>query len=138
MRECSFNQCDGSGLIPFEKNSKIIPNVWLHCDCHPVYGLNPEPEHYHKVTPDDYDFPMSSDFRAWTYQYCGVPDPGYIPDEQVSPPATQEIIHRHSNMGEREFALLQRTVSEVNYLRDKVSELQTRKPRSINTYKGIK
>ena len=117
MRTCPYNKCDGTGLIPFTKEGRVIPNCWTHCDCHPVYGLNPEPEHYRKVTPDDYDFPMSSDFRAWTYQHCGVPDPGYIPPErQASPITPQEIIHRHSNMGKQEFDLLQEHDRDIKYL----------------------
>lgn len=35
----------------------------------------------YSVRPEDYDFPMSETFRAWTYQYCGMPDPGYVPPQ---------------------------------------------------------
>jgi len=38
-------------------------------------------EHYHPIRSEDYDFPMSDTFRGWTYQYIGIPDPGYEPSK---------------------------------------------------------
>ena len=73
-RPCPYKKCDGKGRIPFVKDGLIIPFAYTHCDCHPIYGLNPEPEHYHEPRLEDYNFPMSSDFRSLTYQDCGVPD----------------------------------------------------------------
>lgn len=69
-------KCNHTGLIPFVKNGEVIPNAFLHCDCHPIYGLNPEPEHYRKVKPEDFDFPMSSNnYRSLCHQH-GWQDPG--------------------------------------------------------------
>jgi len=87
MKSCPYKKCDGSGLIPLIKNNKVIPGAYHHCDCHSVYGLNPEPEHYHPICPEDYDFPMSETFRGFSYAYCGVPDPQKA-SQQVSPAET--------------------------------------------------
>lgn len=81
---CPHKMCDGSSLIPFKnKEGKVIPYTWLHCGCHPVYGNKPELEHWWDMILEDYDFPMSQTFRAWTYQDCGVQDPGYVPLEPL-------------------------------------------------------
>lgn len=93
--DCPYQKCDGSGLIPFIKNGKIIPNAWRHCDCHPIYGLNPEPEYYRERQPDDYDFPMSSTFRTWTYEHCEASDPGYVPQQLEQ--SKDKILELHEN-----------------------------------------
>ena len=131
-------QCNNTGLLPFIKNGKIISNAHIYCDCH-----EDEPEHYSPLSPDDFDWPMSYDFHRMLCQEHGWNDPGLNKprEPEVLPP--QEIIHRHSNMGKREFDLLQQTAFEVKGLRDKVIELQTSKRASAqskgkSTYKGIK
>ena len=142
MNTCG--KCEGTGLIPFrKKDGAIVPFAWLNCDCKEL-----EKEHYQILTPDLFDFAMSDSFRAFSYQYCGRPDPGYTPLE-IEAPLPQEIIHRHSNMGKKEFDLLQQTANEIKYLRNKVAELQAaeikaielqakKQPKGITTYKGIK
>jgi hypothetical protein len=52
MKDCP--KCGGKGLIPFVKNGKVIPHAYVYCECH-----EDEPERYHPVKPEDYDFPMS-------------------------------------------------------------------------------
>ena len=114
---CPYGKCDGTGLIPLTKDGKVIPFAWVHCDCHPIYGLNPEPEHYHPVSPEDYDFPLSDTYRAWTYEHCGIPDPGYAPSRekiqrQVKPmtkPAQDEI---------------QKLKAEINHLQNEIIKLK--------------
>ena len=79
-RPCPYNKCDGSGLVPFVgKDGKVRNDAHIFCDCHSQYGIDVI-DHYHEPRLEDYDFPMSSDFRAWAYQYCGVLDP-YIPSK---------------------------------------------------------
>ena len=72
QRTCPYKQCDGSGLIPFQKNGRIIPNAFIDCDCSLDNSSIPP------LTLEEYDFdyPMSESFRAASFQYCGVPDPG--------------------------------------------------------------
>lgn len=57
----SCPKCGGSGLLPFEKNGRVIPNAWLDClECKRI-----ESEHYRESTPDDFDFPCSDSFREF-------------------------------------------------------------------------
>ena len=53
--------------------------------------------------------------------YCNKPSI-YRELELKQPPQEQVIIHRHSNMGKQEFALLQQLRREVTYLQNKVNE----------------
>lgn len=140
-RVCPYKKCDGSGLIPLKKNSKVIPHAHIFCDCHPQYGIATH-EHYGDVKPEDYDFPMSETFRAWAHESCGVSDPGYIPP--VPPePSPQVIVHRHSDMSKEDYDLLQQTARKANYLEKQVVELSRpkqkaqRKSDSKYGYKGI-
>lgn len=82
MSKCPHSKCDGAGLLPFEKNGKVIANAFIHCSCHSVYGDNPQPESYRDLQVGDFDFPMSSDFRAASFACCGEPDPRYVPETQ--------------------------------------------------------
>jgi len=131
---CSI--CNGKGLVPSKVlgkfSGKPIPNAWQDCLCR-----EEEHEHYRRPRPSDWDFPMSDTFRGFSYEYCGLPDPGYIPPEPLKQePQEQVIIHRHSNMGKQEYDLLQQTAREVKYLRGKVEgKPRPAKPRG---YKGIK
>jgi len=128
-RVCPYNKCDGSGLIPLVKNGKVVPYAWLYCDCHPVYGLNPEPEHYHPVRPEDYDFPMSETFRAWTYEHCGIPDPGYVPpradiaDLEDRIGNLEAISAEPGQVPRRYHDQLQQLRAQVLYLQNKVNAL---------------
>jgi len=74
---CPYNLCDGSGLLPLIKeDGKIIPHTFVYCSC-----KEDDREHYQSPMPIDYDFPMSDTFRGYSYQYCGVPDPAYVPPQ---------------------------------------------------------
>ena len=66
------DKCSKTGLLPFVKNGKVIPNALVDCEC--KLSLI---EHYDPVRPlpSDFDFPMSDIFRAYTYQYCNQQDP---------------------------------------------------------------
>ena len=67
-------KCNDTGLLPFHrKDGSIAPHVYLDCDCKDVReALQP-------VTVDAFDYPMSQSFRAHSFEYCGVHDPGYSP-----------------------------------------------------------
>jgi len=70
------NRCKGTGLLPFEKNGKVIPYAYLNCTC------KPEPvEHHEDLKPEDFDFVMSSDFRSASFEYCGQVDTGDTPSQ---------------------------------------------------------
>jgi len=95
MPKCS--KCGGTGLIPFHGRK----DAFIHCSCHTVYGDNPEPEIYHQASPTDIDYPCSDTFRAYSYQYCNQPDPGYIPQEQEAPAPRVEVITRYKYVDPR-------------------------------------
>jgi len=74
--------------------------------------------------------------RSGRYRMCGCDycnKPSYFRElelstEEVARP--QEIIHRHSNMGAKEFDLLQQTAMKVDHLEGQFKEQQARrKPR---------
>jgi len=131
---CPYGRCDGTGLVPLTKDGKVIPFAWVHCDCHPIYGLNPEPEHYHPVSPEDYDFPLSDTYRAWTYEHCNVPDPA----ASVSHTDMTEIedrIEQLELMTSQPGQIPQRFQNEIKqlkaqllYLQKKIYALQDSKP----------
>lgn len=131
------DKCNRTGLLPFVKDGKVISNVFLDCECKDFE--HEQHQGYSHPRPEDFDFPMSPDYRAWTYQHCGIADPGFIPVErEPEKPEPQEIIHRHSNMGKAEFALLQQLEGEVKYLRRKVGEGESpaRKSPRFKTYEA--
>ena len=125
----SCGKCNDSGLIPFEKDGKVIPNAWIdcpHCYQQPV-------EHYRPLSPASIDYACSDTFRSHSYQYCNQSDPGYIPPEpEASPP--QEIFHYHVDLSKQ---ILRNLEGQVNYLQGKVTEKQVKQPKTSG-YKGIK
>ena len=52
---------------------------------------------------------------------------GELPEEEKPVPQVVEHIHRHSEMGQKEFILLQQTAAKVEYLLGKVNERDTKK-----------
>jgi len=133
MITCPYGQCDGSGLIPFVKDGKVVPNAWMDCYC------KSETEYYHPIRPEDYDFACSNSFRAWTYEYCGVPDPGNIPYQ----PDTEKVEQRINNLeaisaepGQipRQYHdQLRQLKGQVLYLQKKIEEMSEQKKKI--TYK---
>lgn len=65
-------KCKDTGFLPFIKNSKVIPNVRIYCECHEIN----QPEYYQEARPEDYDFPMSYSYYRSLCQYHGWSDPG--------------------------------------------------------------
>lgn len=111
------SKCSNTGRILL----KGYAHGFYNCDCQPL----PQ-EHYQDLTPDCFDYPMSATFRAASFAYCGVIDPGRtdLPDPAL--PAEQVIVHRHSNMSQAESELLQhisKTLEQhINYKRKKIAE----------------
>jgi len=69
-------KCGGSGLIPSpilgRFSGKPIPNCFTNCpECE-----REEAARYHRVTPDDFDFPVSWDFHRFIQDRYGRGDPG--------------------------------------------------------------
>ncbi len=69
-------KCKGTKLIPFKKDGSVVPNAWIHCSCY-----EEEPEHYHPVLPEDFDFPMSYDFRAYVNGEPSIEPPKIVTTE---------------------------------------------------------
>ncbi len=62
--------CKFTGLLPFtRKDGSIAHDVFYDCSCKEA-GLI---ERYQPLKPCEYDFPMSSDFRDFSFDYCGYP-----------------------------------------------------------------
>jgi len=128
--KCSI--CNDTGLVPSKVlgvfSKKPIPNCWENCEC------RDETEHYQRLRPSDFDFPMSETFRAFTYQYCNQPDPGLISEPPETTP--QVIEHRHSDMSHKDYDLLQQTANELKHIREQLAE--RKKPIPVQGYRGIK
>ena len=67
------NKCNHTGLLPFMKEGRLIPHAFIDCECKLSII-----EHYNpvKLRPEDFDFPCSDTLRGFSYEYCGMPDPG--------------------------------------------------------------
>ncbi len=122
--------CKDTGLVPSKVlgkfSGKPIPNCFTNCECR-----NDEIEYHNPRKATDFDFPMSYDFYRSLCRHHEWPDPGsdrpQEPEEQVS--QVVEHIHRHSDMGKKEFDLLQQTVLKVDHLEKRLNE---RKPGKKN------
>ena len=106
MKECT---CKGTKLLPLIKNGKVIPNAFVHCQCYEEESTNP-------ITPADYDFPMSDTFREYSYRYCGVPDPRYIPPQDNLEERLDSLEERISNTVPPSRTELQQVKGQLNYL----------------------
>ena len=133
MIESKCSECGGTGLVPSKAlgkfSGKPIPDCYSDCEC-----KEERHDYYQPLRPEDFDFPMSDTFRAYSYEYCGQPDPGYSPEALESTPRVTEVIHRHSEMGQKEFDLLQQTARRVGYLQGEIDQLKTRRKPSFIHY----
>ena len=113
------NLCGDTGLLPFHrKDGSITPHVYLDCDCKDLR------ETLQPVTPDAFDYPMSQSFRAHSFEYCGIPDPGY------SPPLQNTDIEDRLNDLEAEVSkpssIPRRYTEELNQLKGRILHLQSK------------
>lgn len=111
-------KCNHTGLLPFVKpDGSVSRFARIFCECH-----QDDHEYHPRLKTDDWDFPMSYGVYRSLCQYYGWDDPG--PDRPSEPeePKEQVIIHRHSNMGKKEYDLLQQTALKANHLNKKLTE----------------
>ena len=125
------NLCGNTGLLPLVKpDGTVSQHAKIFCDCHPVYGVNPQPEHQRQVNPEDLDFPCSTFFRE-------LVGPANTRSEQKPEPIERVVVHRHSDMGKMEYDMLQQLSRQVKYLA-RLDEAKKRKPVKKTTgYKGL-
>lgn len=112
-------KCKDTGKIPLKnKEDKIIPFAWQFCQCNPYpYGH----EFLRQPQLDDFDFPMSEDWRAYTYHYCGVPDPAYkAPQKDEVPRERGELIISHRIIQDMALNALHKTLTR--YIDEKLKE----------------
>ena len=116
-------KCNHTGLLPFIKNGKIIPNTFIDCECKLSQG-----EHYDsvKLYPEDFDFPMSDTFRACSFEYCRQPDPSYTPPlpEEHSIDKIQE-----PEWTKQQWDYIRQLKAQVLFLSDKVNKRLDKKQR---------
>ncbi len=128
-RDCE--KCNHTGLIPFKnKAGKVIPNAFLHCDCHPIYGLNPEPEHYQPVRPEDFDFSMSYSYYRSLCQYHGWADPG----SDIMPEPQPKAPHSIFELDIESKKAIQQIKAQVLYNDKQIKELRVKKKVSKDRY----
>ena len=92
MKGCE--RCNHTGLLPFVKKGRVIPNAFLDCSCHE------EVDHYTPVRPEDFDFPMSYDYYRSLCQYHGWTDPGDDrpsdkKEDKEPPDTTVAVVYRY-------------------------------------------
>ena len=113
------DKCNQTGLLPFIKNSKVIPYAFVYCDCY-----HEELEHYKPTRPESlYDFPCSPTFRAYDAWWNeGL----YLPAlEQPKP----EPIYQDTEWSSRQFDKVEQLRLEVLHYQKKVIELTKTKTR---------
>ena len=93
--------CNGTGLVPSpvlgKFSGKLIPNAFTRCECNPE-----EMEHYHRITPDDFDYPMDWSQWRWVCQTYGKGDPGPDRPREEQQPERPQILkttdHHHDQL----------------------------------------
>ena len=124
--KCSFDKCDGSGLIPFTKAGTIIPHTFTHCDCHREYGVNAR-ERYIRYKVSDFDFPMSETFRGFSFEQSGEFDPLPLPEQAIGEPEPEEWEYR-------QWQAVQQLRAEIQYVRNQLAEKQEDKKRMSDPF----
>ena len=123
--------CNGTQLLPFVKEGRTIPHAFSDCSCRLE-----EPERYHEITTNDFDFPCSQSYREFTIEQYGRPweqrHEIYQPEEApVQAPAPQPWDQRQQNQ-------IDLARAEVRRLTYKVAALTGEKPKPEKAaYKGL-
>ncbi len=126
--------CNDTKLVPFIKDGKTISNTFLDCIC-----KVDEPEQYHEITVDNFDFPCSQSFREFTFEQYGRPweqrHEIYQPEEPpAEAPASQPWDQRQQHQ-------IDQTRAEIKRLAMKVAALTGEKPKPAQAgkpkYKGL-
>ena len=113
------NLCHDTSLLPFHrKDGTIAAHCYLDCDCKDLR------ETLQPIDPSNFDYPMSRTFRAASFEYCGIPDPGY------SPPLQNTDIEDRLNDLEAEVSrpgsIPRRYTEELNQLKGRILHLQSK------------
>ena len=133
MVTCSI--CNGPKLLPFKrKDGTIVPNTFLDCQC-----KVDEPDQYHELRPEDFDFSCSQAVRAYYTERYGYPwerSGGlYQPEEQsvvAASPVSQPWDKRQNYQ-------IDQMRAELINLNHKLAEMTKPKPKQPqkSTYKGL-
>ncbi len=141
MKECKL--CDGSGLIPFKnKEGKVVPHTFAHCDCHPIYGLDPNPEPYQPSRLVAFDFPCSNSYRGYYFEQSVGIDPGYVAPEPDTADVTalqeriedlEALIASRGQMPRKYHDDIHQLKAQMIHLQSKVIGYQAQKKKEVNT-----
>lgn len=119
-------------MTPFVKDGRTVPNAFVWCDCYE------EERHHYSPKPGDFNFPMSSTFRAFTFEYCGFADPGHVPALNLS--EIEDRLNDLEAMSAQAGAIprqyyneFQQIRAELAHLRNKIATLSTRARPVINS-----
>lgn len=110
-------KCNHTGLLPFVKNGKVVPNAFLDCSCRKL-----EQEQYITIKPEDFDFPCSYVWRAY---YEETIYGRYLPALEVQDfPEKTEPHFVDTEWTKRQWDKLNQLKGEVRHLSSKVNELR--------------
>jgi len=130
MSKCS--KCGGTGLLPFIKNGKTIPDVHLFCDCHPQYGIDVK-EQYHPMSPEDFDFPCSYSFRSYIEEeLTGKPLPSLYPEpepEKQPDEVVRRVVYERSDQTEKTLQRLKRVEMILERISPRTQPSQSTSPK---------
>ena len=75
------------------------------------------------MRPEDYDFPMSDTFRAWSYDYCGVSDPANteVAELRQQVEELQSLITTPSKLPKKYQEEIDQLKGELAYTRNKLA-----------------
>ena len=138
-------KCNRTGLLPFVKEGRVVPNAYLNCECRVV----DESYHYLNIDTDAFDFPMSGHYREFTFEQYGRPweqrSEIYQPEEppepiEIDPVDSQEI----AQLNRRHQYQIDQTRSEIKRLTMKVAAMTGEKSKPAqpeqpekSAYKGL-
>jgi len=119
------DRCNHTGLLPFRKDDKVIPNAYLHCEC--KQELDDQVQKSQTRKDNLIDFPCSA---AWvTYYASQRMTPDFPPDYYYPSQKFNELDERIDKLqGASQQEDLNMLRGEVAYLRHRISELGKPKP----------
>ena len=113
-------ECGGSGLLPFHrKDGSIAHDCFLDCDCKDLR------ETLQPLDPSAFDFSMSQSFRAASFEYCGIHDPGYFTEGIVTTDVEDRLNDLEAEIA-RPGSIPRRYTEELNQLKGQILHLQSK------------
>ena len=130
-------KCNHTGLLPFMKGDRIIPNVMLDCECK---IREDKREHYSELKPDDFDFPCSDTFRGYYHEQYGNAHDQMIERDfkQPKPVVAKEPVSQPWD--KRQNYQIDQMRAELMNIKHKLAEMTKPKPQQQpqkSTYKGL-